>query len=131
MHSLASDQGGERHGVAVASSGRGRSRRLRVTTRDSQDDLSLLRSWPAGIPPAPRRRLRESPASAVGAVLELIGAVIAGVVKLATYLICRLTGPQNPSPERRSLMRRSLMRRRPELPWSGTARREYRGRWGG
>ena len=40
------------------SSARGRCRRLRVTTRGSQDDLSLLRrrlrrAWPAGIPRAP------------------------------------------------------------------------------
>jgi chromate transport protein ChrA len=34
----------------------------------------------------------------VGAVFELIGAVIAGVVRLATYLIGRSTGPANPQP---------------------------------
>ena len=34
----------------------------------------------------------------VGAVLELIGAVIAGIAKLATYLIRRLTGPSKPQP---------------------------------
>jgi hypothetical protein len=34
----------------------------------------------------------------VGAVLELIGAVIAGVAKLAAYLIRRLTGSSKPQP---------------------------------
>jgi chromate transport protein ChrA len=34
----------------------------------------------------------------VGALLELIGAVIAGVAKLATYLIRRLTGATRPQP---------------------------------
>ena len=34
----------------------------------------------------------------VGAVLELIGAVIAGGVKFATYLIRRLTGSSKPQP---------------------------------
>jgi hypothetical protein len=33
-----------------------------------------------------------------GAVLELIGAVIAGVVSLITYLIRRLTGFSKPQP---------------------------------